>query len=113
VNNSTVYILHFDRPYWYGKNGAGCQHYVGYTKDLESRLDKHRAGNGSKLCRYATNKGIQFSLVRVEHYASQSEARRREVQIKKRGGGGKLCPLCAYPGLDFKDIIAIEAEYEC
>lgn len=85
----TVYILHFDKPYW-----LNCQHYVGYTKDLEARLAKHRAGNGSKLCRYAVNKGIQFSLVKVENYPTQSEARKRERQIKRRGGGGKLCPIC-------------------
>ena len=88
--SAQVYILHFDQPYW-----KTCQHYVGYTRvGVDERLKVHRAGNGSKLVKYAMNHGINFSLVKVEDFDSIGEARQRERQIKKRGGGGKLCPIC-------------------
>jgi len=88
--SAQVYVLHFDRPYW-----SNCQHYVGYTKiGVQERLRVHRAGNGSKLVKYAMSRGINFSLVHVENFDTVGEARRRERQIKKNGGGGKICPLC-------------------
>lgn len=53
---ATLYILHFDRPYW-----TNCQHYIGYTTvPLEERLQRHRNGDGSRLVRYALARGIKF-----------------------------------------------------
>ena len=89
MSSHCVYILHFDRPYW-----KTCQHYIGYTKDLDSRIARHRAGNGSKLVKYAINRGINFRLVRVEYFDTQGEARTRETRIKRNGGAGRICPLC-------------------
>ena len=89
----TVYVLHFDKPYWQAGR-ASCQHYVGYTKDLEGRLAKHRNGNGSKLVRYANSQGIGWRLALAEEYPSQVEARRRELWIKRNGSSKKLCPIC-------------------
>jgi len=93
MEQHTVYVLHFDHPYWKAGNSI-CQHYVGYTKDLPVCLDKHRAGNGSKLCAYAVRQGITFELVHEEHYPSQSEARKRKIWIKRHGGGKRFCSLC-------------------
>jgi len=104
-----VYILHFDRPYWQAGK-ANCQHYVGYTKDLPARLDKHRQGNGSKLVRYANNQGIQWQLVLQEDYPDRSSAMKRELQIKRNGGGKRLCPICRHLELDYKDISAVMQE---
>ena len=37
----TVYLLHFERPYW-----VPMQHYVGFTRNLPQRLQAHREGDG-------------------------------------------------------------------
>ena len=89
VYNHSVYILHFDRPYW--KN---CQHYVGYSKDLETRLHNHLHNKGSKLVKYANEHDIKWQVVAVEVFLDQSSARKREIEIKRNGGGKKLCPIC-------------------
>ena len=74
MDKFSVYILHFDSPYW-----SNCQHYVGYTKDLKARLKQHENGNGSKLVKYANRLGIKWTSVRVEEFDFQFDARRREV----------------------------------
>lgn len=111
MDNHTVYILHFSHPYWQAGKSS-CQHYVGYTKDLSARIAKHRRGDGSKLCAYAALKGIKFIVVKAEEFPTQSEARKRELWIKRNGGGKRFCPICQHPGLDFKDISAVMAEEE-
>jgi predicted GIY-YIG superfamily endonuclease len=44
----TVYLLHFDRPYW-----GPMQHYVGFTRNLPQRLRAHREGDGCVTTRRA------------------------------------------------------------
>ena len=39
----TIYLLHFSTPYRHAK------YYIGWTKDLEARLQEHRAGRGARL----------------------------------------------------------------
>lgn len=84
-----VYVLHFARPYWRGN----CQHYIGYTIDLDARLAKHRSGKGSLLVAYALRHSNVFELVYSERQATQSTARRREQQIKSMGAQ-RFCPHC-------------------
>jgi len=86
---ATLYVLHFDRPYW-----TNCQHYIGYTTvPLEERLARHRNGNGSKLVHYTMSKGINFELVHSEEYPTQWEARQAEVKAKWHGWARKY-PIC-------------------
>ena len=87
---TTVYILHFDKPYW-----KTCQHYVGYTKfPVNERLKKHKDGTGCKIAKYAMSKGIDFLLVHTEEFDTISEARRREKQLKKEGNLKRRCSVC-------------------
>lgn len=63
-----VYIL---------KSTQSGTYYIGYTNNIEKRTKEHNAG----LSRYTKNKG-PWILLYTEKYASLSEARHREKQIK-------------------------------
>ena len=52
--------------------------YTGITNDLESRIKKHNSGLGAKY----TRSRLPISLVLTEEYETESEARKREIQIK-------------------------------
>jgi len=43
AHNGIVYLLHFERSYRHAR------HYIGFTQNLEQRLEQHRAGRGSPL----------------------------------------------------------------
>lgn len=57
----------------------GDTFYTGYTKTPESRMELHKRGKGAKYTHLHRPK----RLVHIEVYDSQSEAMRRERQIKK------------------------------
>jgi len=82
-----IYLLHFSTPIAPGRHT--CQHYIGYTDDLDARIDAHRAGRGSRLCEVARQRGISFQLVRV-----WTGDRTRERRLKNRKEGPRLCPIC-------------------
>ncbi len=79
-----VYLLHFHRPF----NGP-MQHYVGFTDDLELRLEEHRNGTGSPTTRRAYSQRIRFTLARTWSPGS----RQLERHIKDCGPAN-YCPLC-------------------
>ncbi len=54
-----VYLLHFDKPLKHAR------HYLGYAADVDERLERHRAGNGSRLMEVVTQAGISWQLVRT------------------------------------------------
>jgi putative endonuclease len=53
-------------------------YYTGSTQDLKKRFDLHVSGKGAKYTR-----GKKLKLVYYETLLSNSDARRREIQIKK------------------------------
>jgi predicted GIY-YIG superfamily endonuclease len=79
-----VYLLHFDKPY------KGVQHYIGYADDLEARIEKHRAGNGSKLMAAVTDAGIEFGVAKVWPEGDRS----LERQLKNYKKARRFCPVC-------------------
>lgn len=83
-----VYLLHFERPYH-----GPMQHYVGFTEDLDQRLDSHRNGTACATTRRAFNQGIGFSLARTWWPGS----RQLERHIKDCGPVN-YCPLCPRGG---------------
>ncbi len=52
--------------------------YVGYTKNLQKRLDLHNSGKGAKFTR-----GKKWKLVYYEKYDSKSNAMKNEYILKK------------------------------
>jgi predicted GIY-YIG superfamily endonuclease len=79
----TVYLLHFDRRY------AHAGHYIGSTDNLERRIYQHRKGRGARLMEVITQAGIDFTVSRT-----WEGDRKKERQLKNRGGASRLCPLC-------------------
>ena len=59
AHNGIVYLLHFDRSYRHAR------HYIGFTQNLEQRLEEHRAGRGSPLVAAAIADGIDFQLAAI------------------------------------------------
>ena len=57
-------------------------YYIGYSSNLESRLDYHNSGRQ----RYTRNK-IPYKLVHSEEFDNKTEALKREKQIKSFKGG--------------------------
>jgi len=79
-----VYLIHFDHPYQHAR------HYIGYSDDVDLRLERHRNGRGSPLLRSVAAAGIGFSLVRLWPNVSRDFERR----LKKRKKARLLCPVC-------------------
>ena len=51
--------------------------YVGWTNDIDERLNKHNSNKGAK-----STKGRQWELIYYEECDSKSEALKREHEIK-------------------------------
>jgi predicted GIY-YIG superfamily endonuclease len=79
----TIYLLHFSEKLHH------AQHYLGWTENLDQRIDTHRAGNGSRLAAAIKDKGISFTVVRTWQGTKTDERR-----LKKRKNHPKLCPTC-------------------
>jgi putative endonuclease len=54
------------------------KYYIGYTSDLELRIERHN----SAWCKFSSH-GIPWKLVYSEQFLSKSEAIKREIEIKK------------------------------
>jgi len=67
--------------------------YTGITNDLARRLEAHARGRGA---RYTRGRG-PFTLLRLEHAATRSEALRREHQLKRLRRRDKLRVLDTLP----------------
>jgi predicted GIY-YIG superfamily endonuclease len=86
----TVYLIHFDRPIGDLNNPRGqARHYLGYTDDLNARLEAHRQGNGARLMEVVTEAGISWTLART-----WQGDRTLERKLKDRHNAPKLCPIC-------------------
>ena len=84
AHNGIVYLLHFERSYRHAR------HYIGFTQNLEHRLDEHRAGRGSPLVAAALADGIDFQLAAIWE-GDRHDERRLHRQKNTRA---RLCPLC-------------------
>lgn len=113
----TVYLIHLHQPMARGVSARGtslfAQHYIGWAKDLEERLEEHTyarwtpyeepfttskgktrlghtRGNGATFLAVANSRNIPWSLARVWQGADQKFERRLKNQKKAH----ELCPLC-------------------
>ena len=64
------------------------RNYIGYTRDIERRLQDHNRGK-SKSVKYRG----PFELIYQEKYATRLEASRREKRLKSYKGGEALKKL--------------------
>lgn len=63
-------------------------YYVGITKDLIKRLEKHNKGGV-----HSTKNRKPLKLIKFEEYDNYSQARSREKEIKSFKGGNKFKEL--------------------
>lgn len=82
----TVYLLHFDKPY---PRGRQPRHYLGWTCDLERRLQEHRRGEHARLMAVIREAGIGFTLART-----WPGTREMERRLKRLKAPFRLCPEC-------------------
>ena len=66
-----VYVLSTECP-------DNSRTYVGWTTDLEKRLNRHNTGKGAKSTR-----GYRWALVYAERYKTRGEAMSREWHLKR------------------------------
>lgn len=85
--NGSVYSIHFERPI---SDVNHCRHYLGWAKDLESRIAQHKAGTGARLCQVAIEQGINFDVVRT-----WQGDRKLERKLKNLKNSPRLCPICS------------------
>ena len=78
-----VYLIHFDTPYKHAR------HYLGFTHDLDARLEQHRQGNGARLIEVIAEHGITWRLART--WEGERELERR---LKNWHNSPRLCPIC-------------------
>lgn len=79
-----IYLIHFTKPY------KRARHYMGYTKDVDERIARHRKGQGARLCEVVVQAGIELIVVRL-----WKGNRKRERQLKTYNGGSPvMCPIC-------------------
>ena len=65
--------------YFYLARCADGSLYSGYCKDLKKREEMHNIGKGAKY----TRAHLPVKIVYSEEYATQSEALKREAEVKK------------------------------
>lgn len=78
-----VYLLHFDQSYHH------VRHYLGWTDNLEQRLEAHRSGNGARLIEVINEAGIGWTLARTWEGGRDLERR-----LKRQKNSPRLCPIC-------------------
>ena len=86
MQESVVYLIHFDQPYHHAR------HYLGTTHDLEQRLRQHALGcayGGARLMEVVTQAGISWRLA-----CTWEGGRELERQLKTWKSGVRLCPIC-------------------
>ena len=80
----TVYLLHFSRPFGH------AQHYIGFSREVDGRLEEQLRGNGAQLVRRVIEAGIEITLAKEWEGVPLTF----EYQLKNRGGARKYCPVC-------------------
>lgn len=104
--SETVYLIHLERPIgamqseerrsFFGlpphkveDYEPHAQHYIGWTTNLDGRLDDHRTGRGAAILRAAGEAGIGWQVVRT-----WEGGRDLENKLKARKNARAICPVC-------------------
>ncbi len=74
INMYTVYIL---------KSDTTGKRYIGYTEDLDERIQRHNRG----LTQTTRNIGRNWKIIYKEEFKDKKEALLREKTLKKMKGG--------------------------
>lgn len=85
----TIYLLHFS-----GRTNQGHQHYLGWSRDVERRIARHRAGAGANETRKAVAEGLKLTVGQTWKGTPALETRVKEWSRQGRKGFAGICPLC-------------------
>jgi hypothetical protein len=100
----TVYLLHFLRPIGDLANPRGqAQHYLGWSRAPERRVNAHREGRGAAIVREVNRLGIGFLVA-----ATWPGTRADERRLKNRKNAPRLCPVCRAEAEPSDDSLAGE-----
>jgi predicted GIY-YIG superfamily endonuclease len=78
-----IYVLHFDEKYKH----AG--HYLGYTNNVERRMQQHRSGHSVPLMDAVNAAGIPWMLA-----ATFKGDKAMEKALRHRKNTPRFCPQC-------------------
>lgn len=85
-----VYILRFSHPL--GTERHQAQYYIGWTLDVEERLEEHRAGRGARITAAAVERGFRLELIATlpgtradERRLKARKSHRRIIERLERG----------------------------
>jgi predicted GIY-YIG superfamily endonuclease len=81
---ATIYLIHFAEAYKHAR------HYLGFTDDLDARLERHRAGSGARLMEVIKDADITWQVART-----WQGDRKLECQLKNGKRAPRLCAVCA------------------
>lgn len=87
IPERVIYLIHFNSPIC---PGHPCQHYIGSAADLQARLNAHYQGNGARLTQVASQREIEWSVVRV-----WAGSRVDERWLKNQRQAPNFCPICS------------------
>lgn len=83
-----VYLIHFNQPI---SDRHTCQHYIGYSKDIDARIEMHRKGtSGARLFEVAKARGITFRVAQIW----KNKPLKFERELKNKKNARKFCPIC-------------------
>ena len=94
-----VYLLCFERPFKHAR------HYVGFCEKLagvDSRLEYHANGRGSRLMAAVSDAGIGFDIVRLWKGTRSDERRLHNCQSRM------YCPRCSQSPRTRRDLEEIQ-----
>jgi putative endonuclease len=78
-------------------SASASRFYIGISENAEARLLQHNSGVSQWTARY-----MPWELVYVEPHANYSEARKRELLLKKQKGGMGFYTLTGLDPLRFR-----------
>lgn len=78
-----IYLIHFDERYKH------VGHYLGWTDDIDRRMQKHEDGYGGRLLNHVLGLGIDVRVARI-----WTGDRNYERKLKNMGGASRICPIC-------------------
>lgn len=81
----TIYLIHFDEKLCH------AQHYIGFTTNLDKRLELHRKSRGAKIIAAINQLGLPWRLART--WEKRPKAFERELKNCKNAK--QLCPICS------------------
>jgi len=86
------YLVCFSEPYTArtGQQKKQARHYLGWTVNLDKRIQLHRANQGARLLAVINAAGIGWAVVRIWDNGSRA----LELKLKSRHRHADLCPVC-------------------